>query len=234
MPTFGSLFSGIGGMDLGLERAGWKVRWQVESDPYCGRVLEKHWPGVRRYEDIRSVDFRQIGRVDLIAGGFPCQPVSLPGKRAGNADDRWLWPEFRRSISVLRPRHALIENVPGLLSRGMEKSLETWPRSGIWRNGRLFPRAPWVLHTHAKGCSLWPTPTKRDGRTVKGGRDRKRAPTSGKSLTQTLGEMFGWPPGRVHPSFLEWLMGFPAGWTETADSETPSCRKSRNSSEGGS
>ena len=116
MLTVGSLFAGIGGFDLGLERAWMQVKWQVEIDPYCLKVLEKHWPHVRRYTDIKTVDWSGVEPVDLVCGGFPCQPVSVAGKRKGTADDRWLWPEFIRCVGVLRPRYVLIENVPGLLT----------------------------------------------------------------------------------------------------------------------
>lgn len=133
MPTFGSLFAGIGGLDLGLERAGWECRWQVEIDPYCQRVLKKHWPSVRLWGPVETFprdavvqwgpvpldDPYQGLRVDLIAGGFPCQPVSVAGRRQGQDDERWLWPEFERVVRVLRPRYVLVENVPGLLHRGM-------------------------------------------------------------------------------------------------------------------
>src|SRR5262245_58763257 len=81
-PTVGSLFSGIGGMDLGLERAGFEVRWQVEIDLFCRRVLAKHWPGVKRYGDIRGVG-EGLEWVNGIAAGFPCQDVSHAGKQAG-------------------------------------------------------------------------------------------------------------------------------------------------------
>src|SRR5579884_1573520 len=103
--NFGSLFSGIGGLDLGLERAGHVCRWQIESDPYCTAVLHKHWPQVQRYGDITGVSGHELEPVDLLVGGFPCQPVSTAGKRRGNADQRWLWPEFARLIRVLRPSY---------------------------------------------------------------------------------------------------------------------------------
>lgn len=120
MPTFGSLFAGIGGFDLGLERAGWTCRWQVERDRFCLRVLAKHWPDVARYGgDIATVDPGGLEPVDLICGGFPCQPVSVAGKRLAQADERWLWPEFARFVRALRPRYVLVENVPGLLVRGL-------------------------------------------------------------------------------------------------------------------
>jgi DNA (cytosine-5)-methyltransferase 1 len=119
MPTFGSLFAGIGGIDLGLERAGWECRWQVEWEPFCQHVLGHHWPSVRRYGDVTRVDWDAVERVDLVAGGFPCQPVSNAGRKLAQGDERWLWPEFYRAIRALRPSLVLVENVPGLLDRGM-------------------------------------------------------------------------------------------------------------------
>lgn len=125
---FGSLFTGIGGMDLGLERAGMTCAWQVEIDPYCRAVLEQHWPDVPRWDDVKTFPpeptVEQVGTagqprfdrsVDLICGGFPCQPVSVAGKRQAQSDARWLWPEFARILRTLRPRYVLLENVPGLL-----------------------------------------------------------------------------------------------------------------------
>ncbi len=113
----GSLFSGIGGFDLGLERAGYDIAWQVEIDPYCQRVLAKHWPHVTRYGDITTIDWATVPRVDLLCGGFPCQDLSFAGKRAGIDGARsGLWSEYVRAIVQLRPRYVLVENVPGLLT----------------------------------------------------------------------------------------------------------------------
>lgn len=114
--TFGSLFAGIGGIDLGLERAGMRCLWQVEKDDYASKVLAKHWPHVARFRDVRDCGVGNLDTVDLIAGGFPCQPHSLAGKRQGSADDRDLWGEFARIIRELKPWWVLAENVPGLLS----------------------------------------------------------------------------------------------------------------------
>lgn len=116
MIKFGSLFSGIGGLELGLERAGMRVVWQVECDPFATRVLEKHWPNVARYRDVRECGSHNLEQVDLICGGFPCQPHSLAGKRRASADERDLWGEFARIIRELKPRWVVAENVPGLLS----------------------------------------------------------------------------------------------------------------------
>jgi len=116
--TVGSLFSGIGGIDLGLERAGMVTRWFCEIDPHCRNVLARHWPGLPIYGDITAVDWSGVERVDVLAGGFPCQPVSNAGKRLGTDDVRWLWPEFARAIRALRPLYVLVENVAALLGRG--------------------------------------------------------------------------------------------------------------------
>lgn len=119
--TVGSLFSGIGGFDLGLERAGFTVEWQVENNEWCREVLKKHWPQVPCHYDITAIDWRDIPRVDLICGGFPCQPFSLAGKRAGQADDRYLWPEVVRCLDALRPAWFLGENVPGLITLALDQ-----------------------------------------------------------------------------------------------------------------
>ena len=101
-----------------------EVRWQVENNTFCQRVLAKHWPNIRRYGDITSLTGAELESVDMICGGFPCQPVSQAGKQIANArsqegqpdDKRWLWPHFARLLGVLRPRYALVENVPGLFT----------------------------------------------------------------------------------------------------------------------
>jgi DNA (cytosine-5)-methyltransferase 1 len=114
---FGSLFTGIGGLDLGFERAGMECVWQVEIDAACRRVLNRHWPNVERFNDVREVGAAQLSAVDLLCGGFPCQDLSVAGGRAGldGARSR-LFYEFARIIGELRPTWAVIENVPGLLS----------------------------------------------------------------------------------------------------------------------
>lgn len=122
--TFGSLFAGIGGMDLGLERAGMKCSWQVEIDPFARRVLAKHWPNVRRHDDVTTFPYygtRKEWEVDLICGGFPCQDISFAGKGAGITGKRsGLWKEYKRIVCELRPRFVLVENVPALLVRGLD------------------------------------------------------------------------------------------------------------------
>jgi DNA (cytosine-5)-methyltransferase 1 len=122
--TVGSLFAGIGGFDLGLERAGMEIRWQVEIDPFCQAVLAKHWPHVKRYDDVRTVGAYNLERVDVLCGGFPCQDISNAGKGEGIDGKRsGLWAEYARLIRELRPRYAIVENVAALLGRGLGRVL---------------------------------------------------------------------------------------------------------------
>jgi len=115
--TAGSLFSGIGGFDLGFEQAGFNTFWQVEIDDKCLTTLSKHFPNAQRYTDVTEVGSHNLSPVDVITGGFPCQDLSVAGKRAGLAGDRsGLWFHFHRILQELTPRWAVIENVPGLLS----------------------------------------------------------------------------------------------------------------------
>src|SRR6185295_14418170 len=121
--TFGSVFSGIGAMDLGLEWAGWRPRWHIEIDRDCRRVLAARWPGVPQHADIHAVTGDELERVDAIVGGPPCQPASCAGKRLGTADPRWLWPEMHRLVSRLRPLFLVVENVPAVRTRGADQIL---------------------------------------------------------------------------------------------------------------
>lgn len=114
---FISLFTGIGGFDLGFERAGMQCVAQVEFDKRAREVLRKHWPDVALHEDVRNVGKHNLPTVDLVCGGFPCQDLSVAGKRKGLDGERsGLWFEFHRIIGELKPRWVVIENVPGLLT----------------------------------------------------------------------------------------------------------------------
>jgi DNA (cytosine-5)-methyltransferase 1 len=120
---FISLFSGIGGMDLGLEWAGWECVAQVEIDDYCQQVLTKHWPDIPKWRNIYDVKGSDLPAADAIVGGFPCQPHSVAGKRKGAADDRNLWPEYLRLIKEIRPEWIVGENVPGLRTTMLDEVL---------------------------------------------------------------------------------------------------------------
>lgn len=126
----GSLFAGIGGFDLGLQWAGMEIVWQVEINEYCRRVLAKHWPTVRRYEDIKQCGAHNLEPVDLICGGFPCQPFSTAGKRRGIEDDRHLWPEMLRVIQECRPNWIICENVIGFDGMGLDSIISDLETAG--------------------------------------------------------------------------------------------------------
>jgi DNA (cytosine-5)-methyltransferase 1 len=122
MLSVGSLFSGIGGLELGLEMTGrFRTVWQVEQSEYCRKVLARHWPDAQRFEDVRNVGKENLSPVDVICGGFPCQDVSVAGERAGivRGNRSGLWHEYARIVRELRPEYVIVENVAGLLSDGM-------------------------------------------------------------------------------------------------------------------
>ena len=115
--TVASLASGIGGFDLGLQRAGMTIAWQCEIDPFCRQILAKHWPDVARYPDLTTLSGFEEAPVDLVCAGFPCQSISVAGKQQGMHDhDRWLWPSIRRLVARIRPRWVVLENTPNLLA----------------------------------------------------------------------------------------------------------------------
>lgn len=176
MLTVLDLFSGIGGFSLGLERTGgFKTVAFCEIDPFCRKVLAKHWPGVPCIEDVTTAEFTP-GQADFIVGGFPCQDVSLAGRRAGLAGERsGLYRELVRAIRVVRPRHAIVENVAALLSDGMGTVLGDLAESGVDAEWDCVPAftvgAPherdrvWIV-THAHDL---------DGRSGAGGQDGAQA-----------------------------------------------------------
>lgn len=117
MMTVGSLFSGIGGIELGLERTGrFQTAWFVENDTYASGVLKKHWPTVVNYGNVTQLDWEKMRKPDILTGGLPCQPFSAAGKRKGEKDERALWKYFLAAICHFKPGWVLAENVPGLLS----------------------------------------------------------------------------------------------------------------------
>jgi len=154
------LFSGIGGFSLGLERAGMRTVAFCEIDPFCRRVLRKHWPEVPIHEDIRVLNGRTIS-TDVICGGFPCQPFSHAGKRRGAADHRYLWPEMRRVIAEARPAWVFGENVVGIVRMELDTVLSDLDSLGYACRTFVIPAAAvdaphirkrvWVVARHANG-----------------------------------------------------------------------------------
>lgn len=181
-----SLFAGIGGLELGLERAGMTVVGQVEIDPFCQRVLAKHWPEVPRHDDVRSAiewwRSEPRPRVDLVCGGFPCQPVSAAGRKLAASDPRWLWPAMAEVIGDIRPAWIVGENVPGLLHRGLPAVLHDLHRLGYrYRVGRISACSVGAPHTrerlfivaHAEGVRCG---RRGAGRDVQRGSGQARSP----------------------------------------------------------
>lgn len=140
MMRHGSLFSGIGGFDLAATWMGWENVFHCEKDRFCRRVLKYYWPNTRGYEDIKefsAIEYR--GGIDVISGGFPCQPFSQAGKRQGTADSRYLWPQMLRVVDEIQPPWVVGENVFGLVN---------------WEGGMVFRKVLTNLET--QGYEVWP------------------------------------------------------------------------------
>jgi DNA (cytosine-5)-methyltransferase 1 len=129
------LFSGIGGFSLAAEAVGFHTIGFSEIDPYASAILKKHWPDIKNYGDITTADFSDIGNIDLLTGGFPCQPFSVAGKQRGKEDPRHLWPSMLRIIAQVKPRFIVGENVTGIVNMELDQMLvdlenisySTWP-----------------------------------------------------------------------------------------------------------
>lgn len=118
LPTHASLFSGIGGFDLAAQRSGFVNVFNCEINPFCRRILKHYWPNAQQFEDITKTDFKKhANKIEVLTGGFPCQPFSQSGKKKGKDDSRYLWPEMLRAIREIQPNWIIAENVAGLLNQ---------------------------------------------------------------------------------------------------------------------
>lgn len=129
-----SLFSGIGGLDIAAEWAGFRTVAFCERDKFCKSVLAARWPGVRIFDDVRTITTDELPRIDIVFGGYPCQPFSQAGRKRAEADERHLWPAMRRVVQTLRPTWVVGENVKGHIARGLDGVIDDLEADGYaWR-----------------------------------------------------------------------------------------------------
>ena len=148
------LFSGIGGFSLGLESTGhFETAAFCEIEPYCQKVLKKHWPDVPIFDDIRQLKGTDIGTIDIITGGYPCQPFSVAGKQKAEQDPRHLWPEYFRLIKELRPTWVIGENVSGHIKLGLDSVLEDLASEGY--STRTFSISASSIGANHKRERVW-------------------------------------------------------------------------------
>ncbi len=209
MPLHLDLFSGIGGFSLASGWANYTTIGFCEVDPFCRRVLAKHWPGVPIHGDIRTLTGEIVsgwagGRpVDLITGGFPCQPVSVAGKRMGKEDDRYLWPEMLRVIAGIRPHRVLGENVAGIVTMGLDAVLSDLESLGYTCRPVVIPAAAvgaphrrdrvWILADAERGKGALPETFGGEGAFGAGSSRADVADSHGKRLegSESFGERIG-------------------------------------------
>ncbi|MFY1680340.1 DNA cytosine methyltransferase [Micromonospora sp. WMMD730] len=216
------LFAGIGGLSLGLQRAGMRIVGHVEINPFCRAVLHKHWPEVPAHDDVRTAvawwRTETRPRIDVVAGGYPCQPDSVAGPKLGAVDARWLWPDMAEIIAALRPTWVIGENVLGHRTRGLPTVLDDLqrlgytPHPGVLRACEMGaphprPRVFVLAHTNGPGrpsrCRLgsagstpvragrWPAEP-RVGRVAYGLPDRvDRVAALGNAVVPAVGEHIG-------------------------------------------
>jgi len=148
------LFSGIGGFSLGLEATGhFETAAFCEIEPYCKQVLKKHWPTVPIFDDIRQLKGTDIGTIDIITGGYPCQPFSVAGKQKAEQDPRHLWPEYFRLIQELKPTWVIGENVSGHIKLGLDSVLEDLASEGY--STRTFSISASSIGANHKRERVW-------------------------------------------------------------------------------
>lgn len=153
--THGSLFSGIGGFDIASEWIGWRNAFHCEINEFCTKILKYHFPNAEHYTDITKTDFTKWrGKIDILSGGFPCQPFSVAGKRKGTDDNRYLWPEMLRAIQEIRPTWIVGENVAGIVTMVQPgKEVEVGCQNAIFgadNRKRVLLRQEYIIETICK------------------------------------------------------------------------------------
>lgn len=232
-----SLFTGIGGLDLAAEHAGFITVGQCEWADYPTKILERHWPDVPRWRDIMTLtgeDFYErtgFRTVDIISGGFPCQPFSTAGNRRGKDDSRYLWPEMLRVIEELRPTWIIGENAAGIATMALDDILFELEEKNYKARAFLFPACS-VGALHKRNRFAIVANTNGDGRTDESkfkprtNASRRREAIYKRERSKII---HTWPNnycaarefrrcgilncGVANPIFAEWLMGYPKNWT---------------------
>lgn len=168
MLKVGSLFSGAGLCDLGLQWAGFRHQWFCEIDPFCRAVLARHWPNFPLYEDVKTLKGSELPSVDVLCGGFPCQDVSQGGKHAGIKEGTrsGLWLEYARLIGEIRPKYVIIENVRGLLSLGIDLVLGDLAALGYDAEWEILPAAALGAPHHRERVFIVASPHRSDAGTA--------------------------------------------------------------------
>ena len=200
-----SLFSGIGGLDLAAEMAGFRTVGQCEWADYPTKVLEKHWPDVPRWRDIRTLTgesfYEKTGlrTVDVISGGFPCQPFSVAGKRRGKEDDRYLWPEMLRVISELRPAWVVGENVAGIVNMALDQVYADLENEGYSVQSLIIPACAVDAPHRRDRCAIVAHSNNRqrdtEDETVQAGRTPVGYGGEPMAHTKSIGLQRKWPCG---------------------------------------
>jgi DNA (cytosine-5)-methyltransferase 1 len=218
------LFSGIGGFSLGLERAGMETVAFCEIDPFCRRVLCEHWPDVPIFEDIRELDTKMVGPVDVVTGGFPCQPFSTASRGRRVAVD--VWGHMLRVVNEILPTWVLAENVLGLGLDGVDRVVADLTDSGYTTTVTDIDVAP-PHRSRGRFRYLFVAHSDRKGQP----RLAFHEEMAGDGTPDTTAQFACRPNGgSLNPTWVEWLMGFPLEWTACEAWETRSSRKSRKSS----
>ncbi|SIQ44868.1 DNA cytosine methyltransferase [Paenibacillus macquariensis] len=260
-----SLFSGIGGDSLAAEWAGMKTVAFCEREPFPQKVLRKHWPDVPIYDDVCTLSADRLkedgiigpGRtIDILSGGFPCQPFSIAGQKKGRDDDRDLWPEMFRIIQEIRPTWVVGENVANFVNMELERTLIDLESEGYETQTFIIPacgvdakhqRYRTFVVAHTDSNEQWPwdglQQSKRDtarkcvsyggavervrvladsySKGLQGARKPETLAAKGRNRSNSLPDAIrAEQPGQLNPTWVEWLMGFPTGWTDLNHSET--------------
>ena len=234
-----SLFTGIGGLDLAAEWAGFKTIGQCEWGDYQNKILKKHWPNTPRWKDIHSLNAKSffdktgIKTPDVISGGFPCQPFSTAGSRKGKQDERYLWPEFLRIIQELRPNWVVGENVVGIIGMALDDILVQMEKENYETRVFVLPAyAVGALHQRYRVAIV--APSSGNGwedeikfrKSENDSQESKSFKSKKSGVSASIQGLNNWVSARsavengeirigyANPEFAEWLMGYPIGWTD--------------------